>query len=105
MGLPVSRRAAARAAWESSLDSKERAVQLTSQFRKPAWWWEGRAAGGGLVLPLRSPPLGHLFEIYEKIFGPNPWAGWHRWAAWEGGRGARALTILAGEGAGMEFWT
>lgn len=55
MGLPVSRRAAARAAWESSLDSKERAVQLTSQFRKPAWWWEGRAAGGGLVLPLRSP--------------------------------------------------
>lgn len=94
MGLPVSRRAAARAAQESSLYSGESGGGLLSS-PTPKLGNQlvcvcvvvGDGCGKGTP-PLPSPPeplFAHLFEIYGKIFGLSQWAGGHRCVAWDGG--------------------
>lgn len=68
-GLPVSRRAATRAARESSLDPKQKAVEFSSRTGKPAWYWEGQAAGGGLVLSSLEPPAcTPIWDLWEDFW-------------------------------------
>lgn len=76
MGLPVSRRAAARAAPESSLDSRERGLLRSPPTlgNPPGGGRAGLREGGSSYL-LQSPLLIHIFEIYGKAFGLSQRAG------------------------------